>query len=238
MRKLCILFLTIILSLFNLTIQAESPVRKAPVTDPLYQIELILYSHINATGLNSEHWPLYHHPRPELNTVASLGNPDSPENYPLVPANQYHLNNIARKLSRSPNYQVVLHVAWREPLSTLARADSPWIHLYGGKGFDEAGNVITQTQDETLPYNEAPHWQVDGLVHIDLNRYFNTHYILFFAAPTAQIQALSNTDNFAGVDDALVYFELNQKRRMRSHELNNVGHPLYGILVDIQKVPA
>lgn len=209
---------------------------QAPAT-VAYQIELVVYSHFNAKGLNSERWPLYDSAKPSLDKVTQLQNKGD-DSYTLIPRSDFRLNKIEKKLAQSPDYQILLHIAWREPLNDLARKDTPWIHIYGGKGYNDQGAVITQTSDDTIAYDEAAFWQVDGLLHIDLNRYFNTHFDLFFAAPMNQVQELSTTDNFADNDNPLAYFQLNQKRRMRSKELNYIGHPLYGVLVDIKKVEA
>lgn len=213
------------------------------VADPArYQIELLIFSHIDAAGVNSEQWPVITQPKLNLATAWGL-NPLVDNNattdgltktYQLLPNYNFNLTNTDQKLIDTDGYKVLLHIAWQQDLTDPKSAK--WIHIFGGNGYDNDGNVIIQDTDGRASYDQAPHWQVDGLLRLDTVRYINSHYKFYFATPTTDIQALSNTDNFAKLDDPLIYFTLNQKRRMRSNELNYIGHPLYGVLVNITKV--
>ena len=228
------LLLSLFLSFFSLSCLATAT--------HVYEIELIVFSHINAPGVNSETWPLLGSPQLNLTNAWTLQPLDdtkqnknaAPIDYSLLPNYDFNLNQAAERLVHSPNYQTILHAAWRQPVQ--AAHDAKWIHIYGGAGYDEEGNVVAQDRDGSVPYDQAAHWQVDGLVRFDVQRYFNTRYQLGFAAPAGQIQDLSTTDNFANIDNPLLYFKLDQFRRMKSKELNYIGHPLYGVLVYITPI--
>ena len=232
MRLVFRLFISV-LPLFFITVSFAAPQR--------YQIELIVFSHINAQGVNSEHWPIINNPQLNLSRAWALKpllqddtqNAAKIASYQILPNFNFSLTNINRKLIQSRGYNVIMHIAWQQSLTDPH--DAKWVHIFGGAGYDNDGNVITQDMDGSATYDQAQHWQVDGLLRLDTVRYINTRYNLYFAAPTSQIQDYSTTDNFADVDGPLVYFKFDQFRRMRSDELNYVGHPLYGVLINITK---
>lgn len=207
-----------------------------------YQVELLIFSHINAQGVNSEHWPVIKDPTINLSRALALNpllendaqNPNQIASYQILPNFNFSLAKSDRKLMNTQGYNVIMHIAWQQELA--GPHDAKWVHLFGGAGYDNEGNVIAQDMDGSATYDQAQHWQVDGLIRLDTVRYINTRYNLYFAAPTGEIQDLSNNDNFAEIDTPLIYFKLDQFRRMRSDELNYIGHPLYGILIKVTKV--
>lgn len=207
-----------------------------------YQIELIIFSHMNANGVNSEQWPIIKSPDLDFSQAQSLSallqnataSPTNTPNYQILSNFNFNLNNIGNKLIQTPGYNVVMHIAWDQPIDTPA---NQWVHIFGGTGYDDQGNVMAQDMDGSADYTQATHWQVDGLIKINTQRFINTTYNLLFATPTGSIQDLSTTNNFSGIDAPLTYFRLDQSRRMRSNELNYIGHPLYGVLINITKAP-
>lgn len=210
-----------------------------------YQIEMIVFSHINANRLDSEQWPVLttsplqnfkdaYQLLPDLDTPANPNATPDPFKPMLLQSSYYFLNPVLNKLNQSPAYQVILHTAWTQAVHDTKH--ERWIHIYGGHGFDNNGNVVAQDLDGTVPYDLAAHWQVDGLMKLNLIHYFNTRYIMYFVAPTADIQNISQNTNFQNIDNPLLYFKLDQTRRMRSNELNYIGHPMYGVLIKIKRV--
>ncbi len=207
-----------------------------------YKVELIAFSHSNAAGLNSENWPIITNPgidssgaitlKPLLDDRSVSGSHIA--SYYLLDNSNFTLNRVANTLSKTPGYNVMLHIAWYQPISESR--SSGWIHVFGGTGYSEEGRAIAENTDGNASYNQAAHWQVDGLLHLNRLRYINSSYHFAFAAPIRQIQELSTTRNFAKIDAPLVYFKLNESRRMRSDELNYISHPLYGILINITQV--
>jgi hypothetical protein len=213
------------------------------LADPqLYQVELIVFSHINAGGVNSETWPILNDPQINLSRALALSpllentqdSTAAPASYQILPNFNFSLNKIGDKLIQTNGYNVIMHVAWRQPIDDPHSAK--WIHIFGGTGYDNEGNAIAQDMDGSANYDQAQHWQVDGLLRLNMVRYINSQYDFTFAATAGTIQDLSTTDNFSKVDAPLVYFKLDQTRRMRSDELNYIGHPLYGVLINITKI--
>lgn len=221
----------LLLPLFSVSIEAH----------PIYQIEMIIFSHISASTLNSEKWPSI--PAPKLDLSKAWGLTPSEKNvtqskqaktYTLLPTYDFQLKEAAEKLSKDPRYKVILHVAWRQPLTS--KHQSKWVHIYGGKGYDANGNLTLSSIDGATPYADAQSWQVDGLVRFDVKHYINSSYNLFLGVPTDEVRNLDSSDQFNDSDSPLYFFNLHQKRRMKSNELNYIGHPLYGVLVYAKKI--
>ena len=190
-----------------------------------YQVELIVFSHINAKGLNSEYWPAYTPIALNNSKIISLSSSNNtvPGNaFTLLPKNEFRLNREAERIASRPGYKLLLHIAWRQTFTNPAPTE--FIHLYGGNTYTNSNNT-------------ANNWQLNGILSISVNRYFNVNFNLNLAEPANQIQRFLNRDNQNNVLNHFAYFRFSQSRRMRSNELNYFGHPLYGIIMKISKVP-
>lgn len=228
MKKLIITYL---LAVITIQCQAKS----------IYQVEMIIFSHLTPTALNSESWPLLSSPAINLShawgltpSKAEVTNSNEAKTYTLLPNYDFKQNAVAEKLLKDPKYQVILHVAWRQPLTSAKHAR--WVHIYGGKGYSEEGDLALSSIDGATPYTDARYWQIDGVVRFDVHRYINSSYNLFMGVPTGKIREMNKNDHFNDTNSQLMYFNLNQNRRMKSKELNFIGHPLFGALVYVTKV--
>ncbi|WP_455223315.1 CsiV family protein [Kaarinaea lacus] len=120
---------------------------------PWYQIEVIIFANQNYLGMSSETWPEnselqydeiidLRHPEdaklsdpsrqsklPNFNPGA---NPAMPVPYQLLDKSELQLVPIAKKLSASQNYQVIMHIAWRQPTVDPDKA----IPVYVYEGID------------------------------------------------------------------------------------------------------
>lgn len=212
------------------------------VAAPIYQVEMIVFSHMQSPNLDGERWPIIESFQINLEDAWQLKsltqldqtNNNNPPTYQILPNYYLHLTRERERLLSAGHYQPLLHITWYQDM--LTPKDTHWLHIFGGKGFNNTGKVIAENYDGSAQYTQASHWQVDGFVRIGVKRYFDASYKLTFATPTEIIQSLSQNDNFKSVDTPLLYFNLDQQRRMRSNELNFIDHPLYGILVKINKV--
>ena len=193
-----------------------------------YQVELIVFSWLNRDAIDSEQWPRIT-PEQRLSEYASLDTIDS--DFTLSAKDKLSLNNEQKRMIKNLNYKILLHTAWIIPAQKLANTMT--LHLYGGQAFDASGAPIAMVTDESLPYTQANTWQLNGTMTISLQRYFNLGFNLIFAEPSSLINSISNSGYFSNNSDPYVYFKLHQIRRMRSNELNYIGHPLFGVLVKI-----
>ncbi len=201
-----------------------------------FKIELVVFSHITPKGVNSEQWPQI---TPgnfmtnnffQLNNASTTASADS--NIVLLPNKDYILNNDVARLNKNPNYHVILHLAWKQKV--LSAKNAVPIHIFGGQP-DGAQAIANNTSLMKSQYANGAPWQVNGTVTISVKRYLTARFNLYFAAPASQIAALSNTNYFSNINQKNIYFHLLQSRRMRSKELNYIGHPLYGVLIKIMR---
>lgn len=226
------------LLLAGLLLPLASPA--GPVLPKAYQIELIIFSHITHTGLDSEQWPLIDGRTikdPRAMTLAPTMNDDirNIPYYTLLPPKDFTLKREQARLNKHPTYHTLLHIAWRQPVYGPRHARP--IRIYGGYGYSDDGNIVTDNADDSLPYRDQSNWQVNGTMTIGVRRYFDVNLNLTFAAPINQIKSLTNSDYFSDIKNGLVYFRLLQNRRTRSKELNYIDHPLYGILIKVTAIP-
>jgi hypothetical protein len=193
-----------------------------------YQFELIVFSHITQQALQSERWPWTPiNYTPTLNTI-TLNADSSVGPFALLPSSYFILPSEARQLKSRANYSILLHVAWRQKIAH--RRHSQPIHIFGGNLYDASGRIISTEQYGQQPYNNVDVWQVNGTVTPSLQRYIDVKFNLLFAQPLSALPGSSQMNN---AHNKFAYFRLQQTRRMRSKELNYVGHPLYGVLIKV-----
>lgn len=172
----------------------------------VYQIEVIAFSHVNSRSVNQEQWQSANQP-PSFSDALSLNNQNANNYYQALSPAQFLMQREQAEFNRNPEYRTILHTAWLQPFTG---GTSPTIHLTGDGG----------------PYS------INGTIRISLDRYFNTSFNLYFAAPENAL-ARYDTHNSFHQSDNLVYFHIQEKRRMKSHELNYIDFPLFGVLIKI-----
>lgn len=187
-----------------------------------YQIEVIAFSQLDSRGLDSEQWPNIK-PAFDFNAV---NNPS------FLPSNQFKLEPVLRDLEKDPHYKILLHVAWRESLAQLNQTRR--VHLYGGQAYGDNGKKLSGfITDQQIAATQAAAWQVNGLMSVSLDHYFNIGMNMYFAEPVDELKSVSQNGYFSRADDDLFYFHLQENRRCKSGELNYFDYPVSGILVEI-----
>ena len=225
-RCLCTLF-SIVLCLYTTAVCANSKQQ--------YQIELIVFSQLNKQGIDSEQWP----PTPAFqmpdNKVISLIDKTGfdaasidESQIQLLPPSQFRLSPANTAINRNPNYQTILHIAWIADMS-VAKFNLP-IHIQGGTYYTDNGDALTNVSTDDRS-TLTP--QVDGLISVKLDRYFDVTANLTFTAPLKKIASLGDTEYFNSLNTGLLHFQLLQSRRMRSNELNYFDFPIYGMVMQI-----
>lgn len=139
----------------------------------------------------------------------SLSTPTQTRYTPL-PASQFKLNAEAKRLAQTAGYTVLMHTAWVQPI-------------------DNAQNAKPIQLLETTPDGA----QITGILTLSVRRYLEAELNLWVGEPLHQLEHITRQISFTSAPTDTVYFQLNQKRRMRSKELNYLGHPLFGILIEI-----
>ena len=225
----------------------------SPPQPQLYKVEIIVFAHVTANGLLSEHWP-ENPPLPTMNRVydlqsmprktAVLDNPDlipaatKPGAYQSLPTSYFGLTAEASKLTVKNNYPLLVHVAWLQP--GLPIRNSRRIHIYGGQAYDMNGQPLTDvsplnvnSSNIILPApNGNKQWQLNGYVRVSQPYLFQLHANLVLTIPSSLLQQVSPA---AAAKLQTNQFILQQTFRMKLGQLYYIDHPLFGILAQITK---
>ncbi|WP_111641931.1 CsiV family protein [Marinimicrobium alkaliphilum] len=243
-----------------------------------FQVEVIAFSRPAATG-SEEHWPkdirLQYPARWQQlldpqQTIRETPVRDGPMADPLVPtmmrepdlrrdpfytlpSGERELGRFANAFQRSPDYQLLFHEAWRQPVEDESRARA--ILISAGEQFGE-------------------HHELEGSIRLHVSRFLHLQTRLWLtqfevnygqdpagwpALPLSPALAPSDSIDAAQaplesdpweVDFSSAYLgdfshslgdaylprriaTLNQSRRMRSGELHYIDHPFMGLVVKI-----
>ncbi len=170
----------------------------------VYQVEMIIFSHLTQSGVTQEQWQSSN-PPPSFSNTLSLQNTNASGYYQALSPEQFVLKREQSEFNRNPQYRTLLHTAWLQP---FAGSTPPAIHLIDN------------------------HSAVNGTVRINVNHYFNVALNLYFAVPENMLARYDNRNYFHHSNN-LVYFHLTETRRMKSQELNYIDYPLFGVLIKI-----
>ncbi len=209
-------------------------------TDALYQIELIAYTHFTEAGFQSESWSTLAPPELSNPDIYRL-TPESPGRtatakhyYTLLPHDYFILTDTEARLAKQNDYTPVFHITWQMPESDLRAGRL--IHLYGGPGYDDNGVMLLENKNGNLPYLQSSFWMLDGLMSIRLKRYFEVGFNLRLNVPLTTITEIDPEFITEEARIKIISFPFTQHRRMRSDELNLVGHPLFGVFIQVHKL--
>jgi len=190
------------------------------LADRWYHVELIVFSNTNPIGgvIGSASEFLDLEGAIELQGPGNSQDPDRGD-FQLLNRTAYQLTGVRQKLQSSPNYNPLLHVAWRQP------------GLYSAKA--RKVHISSQAQ----PLAQLPEYKpaVEGSAQLSVGRFLHLELNLLHRrrAPTrieSQQQAPPNPDGTA----KWVTARLRQYRRMRSGQLHYFDHPLFGVLALIR----
>jgi hypothetical protein len=184
----------------------------------VYQVEMIIFSHLTTSGVTQEQWPSVN-PPPSFADALPLQNSNASGYYQALGSNEFILQREQAEFNRNGGYRTLVHAAWLQPFTG---SSAPTIHIFGGNNYDANG----QTQ-----------YAVNGTVRVTVNRYFNAAFNLYFAVPENMLARYDNRNYFHNTNN-LVYFHLTETRRMKSHELNYIDYPLFGVLIKIVPIKA
>lgn len=202
----------------------------------IYKISLVVFSQFSDTGFSQEQWPpivdrsWLNNPKqiqltyPQPNTQIPANAPDT-----ILPANQSDLTQAATKLARNKHYRVLLNISWLQPLKRLGK--SVTVHIFGGQAYDNSGSTLSLLPSDPTALSSNAIWEINGLITLRLTRFIDTDFNLLFSLPTSVINQYTSSDNLYNVQNDFGYFQLLQKRRMRSNELNYIDFPMYGVLI-------
>lgn len=196
------------------------------------QVEILVFSRgdvstLTPTKLNDN----YAIPKDAINLLP-IDPKDSDPAFHLLPAKDFLLKRAAKRLSDSGNYQILLHLAWRQPIGDR----SVPIHLQGGAVYDAAGDVVDTTLSQDLP--EDAHHQIDGIMRLSRTpTYFATRLRLQLSSPMTNLnlgdgseQSLASS-GITGLKTLL----LQGDQHLKLDKLSYFDNPNFGAIVVISK---
>lgn len=223
MRKQSPGYLLISLILLLLTFSA--------VAHNKYQVELIIFTHINATAVRAENWPDVSPQFPDgMQQLSSFGD-DIRAPFQLLPQRFFNMMDIQQVINAHPGYQVIMHIAWRQDITDSLEMPT---HIFGGTAYTMDGKTLDTKPEDMAAMASNKVWQANGYIQLNKDRYFNVKLNFYFAMPKSQFDMLSG--EHVVNDEGLQYFQLDQSRRMKSNEINYIDFPLYGIVMLIKPV--
>jgi hypothetical protein len=276
------------ISLFTVTQARAQPVDKTAINHQgWYQVEMIIFSRKNPAL--QEHfpnniplhyparWQTLKDPNPvvpaitentsELNTAVSASSPAevtvdfNTQAFYQLPADMRQLNFQADKFSRSIDYQLLFHQAWRQPVSNKNQAD--WILIHNSNSIEPAPKLA-------------------GAIRLSVATYFRLDTNLWFAEFEPKFEEIENPwpelpdnpeimtqdiplgiespagmQNDAGMQTTETQNDFSnavsdsidqtaaetwqtkrivlvkEKRDMRSNEVHYIDHPILGIIIKV-----
>lgn len=191
---------------------------------------------------------------PAPQPVAATAGKSAPKSKAAIPPYQFlsredfKLNSSFFKLKKAPQYEVLLHTAWRQPAIDLK--DDSAVYLF--EGMDDpaqsqeripvSNGPIATTSDleggsgEAVdPEAHAPHFS--GTLKLALGQYLHVALDLLYRRQVNRHDAV-NADgaNVQQQRTALQGFRINEMRRIKLGEVNYFDHPVFGTLVLIAPV--
>ena len=190
-----------------LLIQAAGAQPPASAALPSYDVELVIFRHLSASG-SAEQWEAEvrdsgtqleipdEEPTP-FSSGSQAPAADTTSSFPALPPAKYKLTAIADTLRRSRNYQPLAHVGWTQP--GFARNSAQYFSIVG---LVPQGSGIT------------------GQVALSRGRFLHLTLDLSYDAPAMAAEPAQR-------------YVLRQTRRMRSNERHYVDHPKFGVIAVI-----
>lgn len=169
-----------------------------------------------------------------LDHIDDLLYPADPAAFQQLSQDALLLGGLSRSLRRSSQYRFLTHMAWRQPIRSSEAPTA--ILIQTGDHFDD-------------------HFMIDGSLSISRSRYLHVSTDLWFTeftpkyapgplnGPSVNMDKetrdsypeVAKWEQLRGQQLPLQSYPLQQARRMRSATLHYIDHPLFGILIQIDR---
>lgn len=150
-----------------------------------------------------------------------------PQAFRSLHSREFTLNKIARSVRRSSRYELVMHKAWLQPI----QAKPTPILIQAGEQYDDLFEI-----DGTLSFSRSRflHLSAD-LLFTQFEPKYSQQQILSVTNQNTKYPDLAKLEKNRDTHIAIQSLPLKHARRMRSSVLHYIDHPLFGILVQINK---
>ncbi len=182
---------------------------QALAESPVYKVEILVFAHADAATMNEQSWPRqevsHQAGAAELSTASGNGTAD----YQRLPDSNLVLTAEKDSLAREPGFRTLFHSAWYQPMDNENNARP--VHLRGGHLMPDGA------------------YELDGYISIsiDLDRFLHVRPDLYYS----QHSPLQPADGSGTVLTA----HMDTPRRISEDKVHYLDHPLFGVLVLIQR---
>ena len=187
----------------------------------------------------------------EINAITDPAINTLPIAFELLPASQHSLTTQMKALTTQSDFRPLFHGAWLQPMAD--RDNSIAVVIRGGEQFDdhfELEGTVKLSVERYLHIqtdlwlsrfinavaSDEPNWNI--LPKVPAQEAFNKKTTVnFFLDIDQPLHFLKQQDRFGVIEQRQFRVEetvvMRQDRRMRSHELHYIDHPLFGVLVKV-----
>lgn len=199
-----------------------------------YNVEVIIFAYTSDAGLQEEHWPLEPGEPDTSNSVSLVRNagqlPGQITEFEVLRFNM--LSSALNRLRRSSRYDVLYSRAWRLP--DLPSRSAPPVRIRAGKRFTSSGNyapaVIANNTDGSLDgVVDDALYEIDGRIKISLSKFLDVDADLLYRRHVT----LPDADGLPV--NEFRQFRLTEFRRMKSKTIHYLDHPLFGVVIAIDR---
>lgn len=186
-----------------------------------YNVEIVIFEDTDGRYINSEQWPIIHHPEDEFSIETKSTKSEIRKKKfrdDKMMGLTHHANDALSKhvtrLNKSDRYNVLLHQSWQQT------------------GLSDTDAISIQVDTKNTKENQKLKSSLQGSLKLVLGRYLHIHTDLLY-------KRLNNTDTqTAQALNSKIFseFKIQSQRRMRSKELHYIDHPLVGILVLVKPI--
>jgi hypothetical protein len=217
-----------------------------------YNVEVIIFAYTSDTGVQEEHWPIETGQPDIINSVSLISHSNEEERLPgqIIEFEELPfemLSGALKRMQRSSRYDVIYSRAWRLP--DLPKHSAPPVRIRAGKRYTTDGTLAPMPISDTsggLDGNPAQQpiqetsatldgfvddalYEIDGRIKISLSKYLDVDTDLLYRRP------VTLPDSNGLPVNEFRQFRLNEFRRMKSKTIHYLDHPLFGVIVGIDR---
>ncbi|MCP4432759.1 MAG: hypothetical protein GY806_17445 [Gammaproteobacteria bacterium] len=178
------------------------------------------------------------------------------DSYQLLASEQLQMQDRVEKIVKSPYYELLIHIGWRQPGLSLEESIPIWIH--GGKIFGKeyvsidnhmTSLINTESSEDLSNSNSSQAFatsenssrgihELEGKITISLSRYLHTYTDLVLRKPRLTLEGvLENPESQVLTNGQITEahildnYSLKEHRRMRSKRLHYLDNPEFSMLI-------
>jgi hypothetical protein len=204
-----------------------------------YNVEVIIFAYTSDSGVQEEQWPLDPGTPDVTNSVSLITPDDSGERLPgqMLEFETLPSNSLAvplQKLQRSSRYRVIYARARRVPDLPSHRA--PAVRIRAGKRYTPDGQIapFVPTGDPggrgAMAFMDDSLYEIDGRIKVSLSKFLDVDTDLLYRRYVTLPDA-----NGLPVNE-FRQFRLAEFRRMKSNTIHYLDHPLFGVVIGIDRL--